>query len=105
MQFDKFPKRQMPHQANHWHRIPELGTNDSVNAAGALDYMRRSFLPIEVALHGEATGSKQRGRESFSASDRPHGKRVTRKRLPTPSARFHQKISGRMLTRHRTGSR
>ena len=39
----------------------------------------------------------QRGRESFSANDPPHGKRVTRKRLPTPFARFHQEICGRVL--------
>ncbi len=39
----------------------------------------------------------QRGRESFSGNDSPHGKRVTRKRLPTPFARFQQKISGRVL--------
>ncbi len=32
----------------------------------------------------------QRGRESFSANDLPHGKRVTRKRLPTPFSRFQQ---------------
>ncbi len=40
----------------------------------------------------------QRGRESFSANDLPHGKRVTRKRLPTPFARFHEEISGRVLS-------
>jgi large subunit ribosomal protein L19 len=28
----------------------------------------------------------QRGRESFSGNDQPHGKRLARKRLPTPSA-------------------
>ncbi len=39
----------------------------------------------------------QRGRESFSANDLPYGKRVTRKRLPTPFARFQQRISGRVL--------
>ncbi len=40
----------------------------------------------------------QRGRESFSANDLPRGKRGTRKRLPTSFARFHQAISGRVLT-------
>jgi hypothetical protein len=40
---------------------------------------------------------KPRGRESFSGNDLPHGKRLTRKRLPTPSARFHQEIPGRVL--------
>jgi hypothetical protein len=29
----------------------------------------------------------QRGRESFSVNDQPHGKRLTRKRLPTPSTK------------------
>ncbi len=37
-------------------------------------------------------------RESFSGNDLPHGKRVTRKRLPTPFARFHQEICGRVLS-------
>ena len=39
----------------------------------------------------------QRGREPFLATDRPHGKRLTRKRLPPPPARFHQEIYGRVL--------
>ncbi len=60
----------------------------------AIKHPGRSFLAIE----GSLASGPQRGRESFSGNDSPHGKRVLRKRLPTPFARFHQEISGRVLT-------
>jgi hypothetical protein len=56
-----------------------------------------SSFSLEEQDPGSLHGGRKRGRESFSGNDLPHGKRLTRKRLPTPSARFHQEISGRGL--------
>ena len=58
----------------------------------------RFLRPQRARRMGSSLASgTQRGRESFSANDLPHGKRLTRKRLPTPSARFQQEIPGRVL--------
>jgi hypothetical protein len=58
---------------------------DSVlRTLGSRLYQPLSTRPGVLVNHGWVARVRPRGRESFSDNDQPHGKRLTRKRLPTP---------------------